>query len=208
MKRKPLPQKTLEAPIGDDRGRLTTVQFAGYLGVTRATLDEWRRAGMPCDVEQGGDGRKRRLYHPPTIKAWLRAQGNHKRADTIAGPEGSTAPASDASRDVADVRADILRADLRRKLADAEKREHELAERRGIYLLASDVQAGRIRRIAALRASLCAIPARVAAALAHRDERHIERVLAEEIERTLRTFAEEQQVTGPDDGRRQVQAPA
>lgn len=195
MKRKAFPQKSLDAPAGDDRGRLTTVQFCAYLGVTRATLDEWRRAGMPCEVEQGGDGRKRRLYHPPTIKAWLRSQGNHKRADAIAGPEGApAAPTSavpgDDSRSYADLRMDVLRADLRRKLAGAEKLEHELAERRGTYLLASDVQAGRVRRIAALRASLCAIPARVAASLAHRDERHVERALTEEIERTLRSYAE------------------
>jgi hypothetical protein len=83
----------------------------------------------------------------------------------------------------------IALATLRKIVAQAERAEHDLAVRRGLYLSAADVEAGRLARIGYVRAALLALPARLGQRCAQSDAVAIEREADEEVRKMLEYFA-------------------
>jgi len=79
----------------------------------------------------------------------------------------------------------------RKELADAAKRELEVAQRRGDLLERAEVERGRVQRILVVKQGLTALPAKLAARLVGRTQEEIQAELDAEVDTLLRAFAEE-----------------
>lgn len=173
--------------------RLTTMALAKHLKVSRETITAWNRKGLPRSKERTADGKTRSLYDPAEVQKWLEEQGSARANDMrgAAGDSEEAPPVGESSppETLAQLKIDLALAELRRRRADAEKREHALAVTRGLYLPAAEVEQGRIARISAVKAKLLALPARLGSRCANRDAVALEREADDEVRRVLEEFA-------------------
>lgn len=173
---------------------LSTLELSKFLRVTRETIQAWNRKGIPRERKRGDDGKTRSFYDLARVRLWLEEQGSQRAKDIPAGLEpatadNATAVAESALESLAALKVKLALAELRRRTADAARREHELSVRRGLFLDAADVEQGRLRRIAACKSGLLALPAKLGARCANRDSREVEQYAREEVEALLRAFA-------------------
>lgn len=103
-------------PRPDTEGpSLTKAEVAALFGVTPRTVNNWMDRG--CPNERGPDGRC--LFDATAVRAWRQ----DLKAEESASPGGPTDFAS---------RANLVKADLVRKLTQARRQELELAAERGL----------------------------------------------------------------------------
>lgn len=125
--------------------------------VSKAAVSKWRKAG--CPARQQG---RRFFFDPLEVAAWRerhrRGEGHGGRRARTQGRGTGTAGGNGA----ADLKQQLDLADLRKKLAAAEKAELELAERRGELVRRDEVEASQATRVAYARAVLMGEPAGLA----------------------------------------------
>ena len=143
---------------------MNTADTASALGVTARTLRRWREDGMPAER----DGRHW-SYDLDAIRQWLEDRDD----DDVA----TGAPAG--------LREELLRARIRNTLAQAARNEELLRLSRGELLEASEVEQGRLERIAAARGVLLGMPATLAGRVAHCDSETVERAVRAEVHKAL-----------------------
>lgn len=170
--------------ITSKRTRVTSTSPLGVGDLARAleinedTVRRWVRAGAPHTRDKRG----RYQFELGAVRDWHTS----RRGDAAPGKMGRPSAVDGAPEDV---REQIAIATLRRLTAQAEKIEHALSVTRGQYLSAAEVEAGRLARIAACKAGLLALPARMGARCANRGPLEVEQFAREEVERLLGEFA-------------------
>lgn len=171
--------------------RLTMADLRKHLRVSRESIQAWIRKGMPRERTKTADGKVRSLFDPAAVEKWLTDQGSPRAKDMAgAGVSSSESASSESPVDsLARLKIDLALAELRRRRGQAEKIEHALSVTRGQYLSAAEVEAGRLARIAACKAGLLALPARMGARCANRGPLEVEQFAREEVERLLGEFA-------------------
>jgi hypothetical protein len=152
-----------EAPetVGDLR-RLSRAQVMRFLGIPPATLDAWRRAGLP-------DHRGR--FDAAGVVAWLREQWRRERAANTAAPSAELEGWRRARR---------------------QREELALDEARGRLVPRTDVQEFVGMAILTAKGRLFGLVTKAAAQLAHlapRAEFEVERVLRAEVHDVCDAFA-------------------
>ena len=169
--------------------RLTTMALAKHLKVSRETIQAWNRKGLPHDREKTADGKIRSLYDPAAVTAWLKSQGSERAKDM--GGATPDAPSRDAApaQSLGDVKIDLALMELRRRKADAERRELELAERRGELQPRAEVEQQAIARILAVKAALLGLAARVTPRVVGQDGASVHAIVDGEARRILEEFA-------------------
>lgn len=191
--------KTIKKPIKTTG--LTIAELRETLGVTRQTIQNWVADGLPRAKGRSAKGRDQNTFDLGIVRAWLVQKGNLKAGTLKAepAPPGTTsepmatwaeAPATPQdSEGLCTAKIQLALAELRRRTAHAEKLEFDLAARRGKFLPADEVRAGRLARIASAKSVLLQLPAKCAARCEGRDAREIEAILMEEVKRALEELA-------------------
>lgn len=142
------------------------------------TVRKWPSQGCPLE-RRVVNGTARPMFNPTAVKEWLAARGGVKGRGRPSALDGAAG----------DVKERLALAELRKKLAQAERAEMDLAARKGKLLDAGEVEQGRLARIAIAKATLLSLPARVAPVLEGRGAREIEAELDAEMRRVLEEFS-------------------
>jgi len=168
-------------------------EAARRMGVSRPSLYRWARRGAPIPL--GGEGvdlqalaqwkaeHDERGRPTGSIKT-TGDDGEEDSPQTDPDPDGKV----DQQRVAREARNEALQsADLRKRLADAEKKELELAERRGELISRVLVEEGNVRRVHAVKRAFACLPSQ----LVGLDERGIRDVLDAVLESFARGGVEE-----------------
>lgn len=181
--------KRAKPPDPAPDARLTTMALAKHLRVSRETIQAWNRKGLPHDREKTQDGKIRCLFDPTTVAAWLKSQGS-ERAKDMAGAKGDAPAQGEGGPTLEAVKIDLALMELRRRKADAERRELELAQRRGELVPRAEVEQSTIARILEVRAALMGLAARVTPRVVGQDGATVHGIVDEEARRICEAFAE------------------
>jgi hypothetical protein len=169
---------------------LTTMALAKHLRVSRETIQAWNRKGIPREREKAPDGKIRSFYEPGAVRRWLESQGSARANDMDGAVADALPPAAPGSKSLGDVKIDLALMELRRRKADAERRELELAQRRGELLPRAEVEQQTIARILAVKTALLGLAARVTPRAIGQDGATIHAIVDLEARRILDGFAE------------------
>lgn len=178
---------------------------AKAMGVSRAALSKWTNKRRPAAPHRR-EGR-RCFYNLVELERWRNEHGLGETGGyrTRAGAIGSSrAPAAkpdagdDGEASPGDLKQQIGLADLRKKLAEAERKELELGELRGDLLRREDVERAQLERVSFAQAVLMGGPTNLApdlvrtarrAATADDAVEPVERLLREWRDRALKELA-------------------
>jgi len=111
--------------------------------ISKRTVKRWIAAGLPHSLVDG-----RRRYSFEEVRAWMDENGRTGERGRIEGSLNYEGTLS------GDVKEDLLRAKLRKEIAQANRYELDVQQRRGELLERSEVEKGRIQRIAHAKATL------------------------------------------------------
>lgn len=171
---------------------VTQGQAAKLFGKSRKTICRWISSGAPKNADGSVD--------PDALKAWAVDRGLFHRTSgrPVGSVNGAPAVKPDPPKPGAGLgyagvkgrtRDKMVAAKLREAQAKAELKELELQQKRGDLLSASEVAAGRLARIAAVKGLLEALPGRLAGRLAHKSPREVRLGLETAVRETLAAFA-------------------
>ena len=162
----------------DFEGLIKTKDLAQLLGVTERRIQSMTQAGYlhKADVEAG----KRNVYKMPEVVREYRttlaaaAQGHDKKDD----------------KSSADLEKQKIKAEIKYKEAKAKKADVELKEYEGLFHRAEDVEKLVNELIFSIRASLMAMPGRLASECAGKSSVEISDIIKKEVYQTLEQLAE------------------
>lgn len=160
--------------------KLKTREVAHEIGVTPATIRNWRDDGCPCEPFGAGY-----LYDLDAVRQWAAANGKTglSMAQRMAAKaEKSEALAASAGGDYDDWKT-------RNEAAKAQINEEKLQQIRMSLLEVDAVKAAWRKYILDVKAKLAGLGSRMAASLVGLDERHIAERIDEEVGRALRDLA-------------------
>lgn len=160
------------------------------LGVVKRTLTRWLQAGLPHEINEHG----RRRYNMDEVRQWMQENSRTgikgRVVGMIQGP-GGVSLEGDNPEFTGDIREDLLRAKLRKEIAQASKHELDVMQRRGELLEKAEVERGRLDRVARARAVLLGGPATLAADLEGLDLERRERRIKEWVIEALEELSRE-----------------
>lgn len=154
-------------------------EAVNLLGASDSTIRRWVREG--CPHERVGT---QIMLDLKAVRDWH----TERRGTPDVTGRGRPSVLDTAPENVKEA---IAVATLRKLVAQAERVEHDLAEKRGQVLPRAEVETGRLARIAFVRAGLLALPARLAQRCAGRDAVEVEREADEEVRKLLEGFSRE-----------------
>ena len=160
--------------------RIDTAHLVAKLAISPATLRVWISKGLPVAKRGRGAGRSNE-FELAGVMAWVE---KHRSSLTSQKSTDLDAPATKADADLA-----LTLQKIRSARANATKAELELAARRSALLDAAEVEAGRVRRIAVVKAGLLGLPGKIAPLCVGRDIREIETQIVAEVRRLLEEYS-------------------
>lgn len=154
--------------LGGARDR-SAEQICEALGVDRSTLKRWVSQGLPWESHRD----RKKWFCEDEVRAWLESKGLSGKVGRPQTPEGK----------------DMAGAKLRKELALASLREFEVGLRKGELVKRVDVDRENVRKVAALRDSLLALPGALAPTLEGLDEAEIRLKLENGMKAALEQFS-------------------
>lgn len=139
---------------------LTTDDLIDELGITKRSVNRWLAAGLPHDETPNG-----KRFNLDEVHTWMldngRGTSRGRQFGQLQGPGGHDIENMDAI----ETKEELLKAKLRKEIAQATRYELDVQQRRGELLEKSEVERGRLDRIARARAVLLGGPPTLAADL-------------------------------------------
>lgn len=174
-------------------GTLSAKELRAELGVSLSTLGIWRRAG--CPHERHG---RRIWYVLEAVRSWMAKVGRtgksggdmSLRAPANPAPGGANPPAHSAPSAQDDPRRALVLARLRSTIAQAQRYELDLAERRGELVPRAEALSAFLERVTYTRSRLLGAPATLAPRVSGETEPEAERILREWVLEILAEFSE------------------
>lgn len=168
------------------RQPMTARQVAVLLNTHPTTLSNWARLGLP---NLGRDEKRPNcptMYDIIEVQKWINEQ--KKRDSPVEGEEGQEG-VGPVSKPLADLRLVLQK--IRSQRANADRLELEVRVRRGDLLERAEVEEARGERIAAVKAVMFSMPAKLAPMLVGRNQRTIQRALEDWARSTCDEFSRE-----------------
>ena len=156
---------------------LSRDQLAETMSVDVRTVRRWEAAGCP----NSGKGATRSFVEAD-VRVWLAARG---RIPGKEGKPGLMDALANSPGVPEDVKQALLEAELRKRTALARRHEMLADQLQGKLLKRIDVERGWEQRIVFVRTVLSALAGRIGPILVGKDQREIERTIAEEIRALL-----------------------
>lgn len=168
---------------------ITRRDLAMDLGLHPVTLATWEKMGLQVLPRRRIGRNSEVVYDLIHVRQWMtekgregrtRVLGDEKRGKLGQDPDSFSKPEADLH---------LVLQKIRSQRANADRVELEVQLRRGQLLEREDVEEGRAERIAAVKAVMFSMPAKVAPEILGRDQRTVQRVLEEWARRACEEFA-------------------
>lgn len=188
---------------------LNMTQAAKALGVNRKTLGRWRARGAPFRegergsvevdlaelkrwaAKEGLDGSAGRPFGALSEPGGLAAVEVPATLEAMSAEVAAEVEAEFGAGVTPELKEQLARAELRKRLADAGTKEHDLAVRKAETLSAEDVERGQLRAIAIVKEGMLDMGRKLSRKLPGLGAEGVVRVVADEVDALLRQFATE-----------------